>query len=127
MTDLLSTAHAVAASLLAAEAGGQGAAPAGGAPANPMSGIWPLLPIVVIMIAFFWFTSRSQKKRERKRQEMLSAIKPKDDVTTIGGIFGRVVQVKDDAFVLRVDDEKDVKITVSKQAVSRKVGEPEPE
>lgn len=127
MTDLLSIAHAVAASLLAAEAGGQGAAPAGGAPANPMSGIWPLLPIVVIMIAFFWFTSRSQKKRERKRQEMLSAIKPKDDVTTIGGIFGRVVQVKDDAFVLRVDDEKDVKITVSKQAVSRKVGEPEPE
>jgi hypothetical protein len=36
-----------------------------------------------------------------------------------------VVQVRDDDFVLRIDDEKDVKITVSKQAVSRKRGEPE--
>ena len=128
MTALLSAALMIASDALAAEVGGPAPAPAGGpAPqANPMAGIWTLLPFVLILIAFFWFTSRAQKKREQRRQEMLDSIKLKDDVMTVGGIYGRVVQIRDDGFVLRVDDEKDVKITVSKSAVSRRVGEPEP-
>jgi preprotein translocase subunit YajC len=113
--------------VLAAEVGGPAPAPAagGGQTQNPMAGIWALLPFVLILIAFFWFTSRSQKKRDQKRQEMLNSIKLKDDVMTIGGMYGRVVQIRDDEFVLRVDDDKDVKVTVSKNAVSRRVGEPE--
>jgi preprotein translocase subunit YajC len=127
MTALLSNALVLASGVLAAEVGGPAPGPASGpAQTNPMAGIWTLLPFVLILIAFFWFTSRSQKKREQKRQEMLSSIKLKDDVMTIGGIHGRVVQIRDDEFVLRVDDDKDVKITVSKNAVSRRVGEPEP-
>jgi len=127
MTALLSKALVLASGVLAAEVGGSAPAPAGGTaqPQNPMSGIWTLLPFVLILIAFFWFTSRSQKKRDQKRQEMLNSIKLKDDVMTIGGIYGRVIQIRDDEFVLRVDDDKDVKITVSKTAVSRRLGEPE--
>lgn len=90
-----------------------------------MAGIWGLAPFILILIAFFWFTSRSQKKREQRRQGMLESIKVKDDVMTIGGIQGRVVQVKDDAFVLRIDPEKDIKITIAKSGVSRKLGEEE--
>jgi preprotein translocase subunit YajC len=115
--------------VLAAEAGGP--APAGGGepapPSSPMAGLWGLAPFVLILIAFFWFTSRSQKKRERQRREMLDGIKVKDDVMTIGGIHGRVVQVKDDAFVLRIDPEKDIKITISKSGVSRRAGDGEEE
>ncbi len=128
MTALFGTALRVASDVLVAEVGGGAAAPAGGAAqqANPMAGIWTLLPFVLILIAFFWFTSRAQKKRDQRRQEMLNNIKLKDDVMTVGGIHGRVVQIRDDEFVLRVDDEKDVKITVAKSAVSRRLGEPEP-
>ena len=112
--------------VLAAEAGGGAPAPAAGAPQqSPLAGIVTLLPFLLILIGFFWFTSRSQKKREQKRRDMLDAIKVKDDVMTVGGIRGRVIQVKEDEFVLRVDDDKDVKITVAKSAISRKVGEPE--
>lgn len=121
MTDLLSSVL-----VLAGEAGGAAPAGAGRAPSpSPMAGIWGLAPFILILIAFFWFTSRSQKKREQRRQGMLESIKVKDDVMTIGGIQGRVVQVKDDAFVLRIDPEKDIKITIAKSGVSRKLGEEE--
>ena len=117
MTAIVSTMF-----VLAYEAGGPPAA-AATSPTNPL-----LLPVlVVLMLGFFWFTSRSQKKREQKRREMLDAIKPKDDVVTIGGIRGRVVQIMEDELVLRVDSEKDVKITVARTGISRKVGEDPPE
>lgn len=99
----------------------EGGGPTAGGPpaANPF-----ILPVLILlMLGFFWFTSRSQKKRDRKRREMLDGIKPKDDVITVGGIRGRVVQVTDEEFVLRVDSEKDVKITIVKTGISRKVGE----
>jgi len=78
-------------------------------------------PVILILVVFMWLTHRSQKKKDQQRQQMLDSIKPKDRVVTIGGIHGRVVSVKDNAFVLRVDEDKDVRITVSKGGVSRRV------
>ena len=80
-----------------------------------------MLPIILIFVAFFWLMHRSQKKKDRQRHEMLDSIQPKDKVVTIGGVHGRVVEVKEDVLVLRVDD--DVKLTVSKGAVSRKASD----
>jgi len=85
------------------------------------SGFEFLVPMVAIVVVFLWLSHRSQKKREQERQQMLNSIRPKDDVVTIGGIHGRVVSVKDDAFVLRVDEKNDVRLTVSKSAIARKV------
>ena len=98
----------------------------GGGPTAPApsAGNALMLPVLILlMVGFFWFTSRSQKKRDQKRRAMLDGIKPKDDVITVGGIRGRVVQVTDEEFVLRVDSEKDVKISIVKTGISRKVGE----
>ena len=78
-------------------------------------------PFIVILVAFFWLMSRSQKKKDQKREEMLSSIKPKDRVLTIGGICGQVVSVKGDTFVLRIDNEKDVRVTVSRGSISRRL------
>jgi preprotein translocase YajC subunit len=46
-----------------------------------------------------------------------------DDVVSIGGIRGRVTQITDDTFVIRVNDEKDIKMTFNKGAISGKVGD----
>ncbi|MCK4375026.1 MAG: preprotein translocase subunit YajC [Candidatus Brocadiae bacterium] len=117
-----------AAFVLAAETGGQAAAaPAQGQPGGFGQGLIGLLPIVAILVLFFWFMSRSQKKRDKKRRDMLDSVRTKDDVLTIGGIHGRVVQMKDDEVVLRIDPEKDIKITVAKNCISRRLGEEEPE
>jgi len=109
--------------VFAAEVGG---APAAGGPSGAPSGlqaIWSILPFVLILGAFFWMMSRSQKKRERARKEMLDAIRPKDDVMTIGGIRGRVMQIKEEEIVLRIDPDKDIRITMAKSAISRRLGD----
>ena len=112
--------------VLAAEVSGPPAA--AGATAKPTGPgmLFQFAPLILLMVVFFWFMSRSQKKRERQRQEMLEGIRPKDDVMTVGGIHGRVLQVKDDEIVLRVDPDKDVRITIAKTGISRKLGEEEP-
>lgn len=97
----------------------------GEAPGQPGIGgaLMQFAPIILIIVVFFWLMSHSQRKKERKREEMLDGIKPKDKVTTIGGIHGRVVSVKDDSFVVRIDDKNDVTITISKTGVSGKLGD----
>ncbi len=84
-----------------------------------------LVPMIAILVLFFWMTHRSQKKKERQREEMLDSIKVGEDVVSIGGIHGRVTRVNDDSFEVRVNSEKDVKIKFSKAAVStvRREGE----
>ncbi|MHC4788492.1 MAG: preprotein translocase subunit YajC [Planctomycetota bacterium] len=123
MTSLLQRTFA-----LAAEAGGAAGGAADGAdPQSPLAGILSMAPIFLIIIAFFWFTSRSRKKREQKRSEMLDNLRPKEDVLTIGGLHGRIVRIQDDEVVLRIDPEKDIKITIAKSGISRRLGEEEPE
>jgi len=99
--------------------------PTSSSPPGLGQGLFQLFPFIAIIVVFFWMMNRSQKKRQRARQEMLDGIRAKDDVVTIGGIHGRVVQVRDDTVVLRIDSEKDVKITIARTGVSRKADEPE--
>jgi preprotein translocase subunit YajC len=73
------------------------------------------------MIVFMWMSSRSQKKKERARQAMLDNVKTKDKVVTIGGIHARVVSVKGNRFVLCVDENKDVRVTVNRSGIARVV------
>lgn len=108
MQSLLTTA------LLAAQNGQDGAA-----------GFTFFIPMILILVLFFWMSHRSQKKKEQERQEMIDSIQAKDDVITIGGIHGRVMEVGKDTFDLRIDTDKNIRITINKSAVARKAGEVE--
>ena len=112
--------------VLAAEAGGGGGgdAPPGPGQAAGQS-IWFLVLVGGVLVLFIWFSHRSQKKRQQKREDMLENLRPKDDVVTIGGIHGRIVRIEEDTVVLRVDPEKDIKITMTKSRIGRKAGEEE--
>ncbi len=59
---------------------------------------------------------RPQQQQEKKRREMIDALKKNDKVLTSAGIYGTVVSVdnEDDRVVVRVDDDRGVKIAFSK-------------
>ena len=57
---------------------------------------WGML--IVVVVAFYFFIIRPQKKQEKEQNDMKNSLKVGDDITTIGGIVGRVVKVKDDMF-----------------------------
>lgn len=74
--------------------------------ANPLAGGGMMIFMIIAMIAMFWFTSRSQKKRDKEAQDMRDALQVGDEVTTIGGIIGKVVSIKEETFVLETTKEK---------------------
>jgi len=89
-------------------------APAAGASSpNLLSSLVPLLPIPIL---FYLLIFRPKQIEERKRQDMINAMKPKDKVLTAAGIYGTVVSVdkEQDKVVVRVDEDKGVKLAFSK-------------
>ncbi len=65
----------------------------------------------------YFMIYRPQKKQEKKDAAMRSSLEIGDQVTTIGGVIGRVVAIKDDTFVLETGADR-VKIRFTKSAIS---------
>ncbi len=79
--------------------------------------MWPTLVIMGGMLVFFYFFMiRPQKKREKEEADMRNALAVGDEVTTIGGIIGKVVSIKGETFVLETTKDK-TKIRFLKGAV----------
>ena len=62
--------------------------------------------MIVMLVGMWWFTSRSQKKKDQEAQNMRDSLQVGDEVTTIGGIIGKVVSIKEETFVLETTKEK---------------------
>ena len=81
-------------------------------------GLMGMLPMLLIMIAVFYFLLiRPENKRKKQAEQMRSSVKVGDEVTTIGGIIGTVVSVKDDKFVMETSADL-VRIEFAKWAIS---------
>jgi preprotein translocase subunit YajC len=91
-------------------------APAGGPTPSPWSTLWLLWPIPVL---FYFLIIRPKQTEDRKRQSMIDALKKNDKVMTTAGIYGTVVALDadHDRVVLRVDDDRGVKLTFSRSSV----------
>lgn len=72
--------------------------------------------IVVMIVVFYFFAIRPQKKQEKEATEMRNSIQVGDEITTIGGIIGKVVSIKDETLVLETTRDC-TKIRILKSAV----------
>ena len=97
LTFLLETAGDAAGS-------GAGDAATNGADLGSMGFTWIIM--IVMLVGMWWFTSRSQKKKDQEAQNLRDSLMVGDEVTTIGGIIGKVVSIKDETFVLETTKEK---------------------
>ena len=63
--------------------------------------------MILVMVLFMWlFIYRPQKKQQQKETEMRNSLEIGDEVTTIGGIVGRVVAIMEDTFVLETGSDR---------------------
>ena len=87
------------------------AQPAGGE-ANPLMSMLPLLLIVVV---FYFFMIRPQMKRQKEVRKFRESLAKGDKVVTTGGIYGKIVEVKETTIILEI--AKDVDIVVDKNGI----------
>lgn len=68
---------------------------------------WTMLIMMVAIFAVMYFvTIRPQKKRQKEEQEMRNAVEVGDEITTIGGICGRVVTVKENHLIIETGADR---------------------
>jgi preprotein translocase subunit YajC len=78
-----------------------------------------MLPIVAILVIFYFLLIRPKQREQKKHQQMLTQLNKGDRVLTSGGIFGSVVGVKEDQVVIKIAEN--VKIELLKSAVVRRL------
>ena len=83
----------------------------------------PIVPLLLLVAIMYLFMFRSQKGKDSTRKNMLAQMKKGDEVQTIGGEFGRVVEVRDDRVQVKVDETSNTKIWYSRNAIHRIVEE----
>lgn len=97
--------------------------PAGGEGAPPQSGIFMFVWLGLMIALFYFMLIRPQKRREKERQALLSAIKTGDRILFAGGLLGVVANVKEKTLVVKIADG--VKVEVLRGAVSQVLGKGE--
>jgi len=75
-----------------------------------------LMPIIIIFVIFYFLLIRPQQKKQAEHQKMISDLKKNDEVVTMGGMHGVIVNVKDGVVVLKIADN--VKVEVQKNSIS---------
>lgn len=65
-----------------------------------------VIGIGLMIVFFYFFAIRPQKKQEKKDAEMRNQLQVGDEVTTIGGIIGKVVSIKEETFVLETTKDR---------------------
>ena len=80
--------------------------------ANPLV---TFLPLILVFVVFYFFMIRPQMKKQKELSNYRNALAKGDKIVTTGGIYGRVIEVKDN--VVMMDAGGDVKLKVDKSAV----------
>lgn len=76
-------------------------------PTNPAGGGWTMLIMLGVMFLFlYFFMIRPQKKQQKEEQDMRNGLAVGDEVTTIGGIIGKVISIKEETFVLETTKDR---------------------
>lgn len=79
-----------------------------------------LMPImlVLLIVVFYFFGIRPQRKKEKAENAMRNSLEVGDEITTIGGIIGKIVSIKDETCVIETAHDR-TKIRILKTAISR--------
>ena len=75
-----------------------------------------IILVVLMVVVMYFFMIRPQRKKEKEAKQMRENLVVGDDITTIGGIVGRVVTIKEDSLVIETGADRE-KIRVKKWAV----------
>ena len=65
-----------------------------------------LLPLILMLALMYFLMIRPESKRKKQAEEMRNSLKKGDQITTIGGIMGKIVHVGEDSIVIETSDDR---------------------
>ncbi|MBQ2377875.1 MAG: preprotein translocase subunit YajC [Clostridia bacterium] len=80
------------------------------------NGLVSILMIVAMLAILYFFMIRPQKKQEKETNAMRNSLQVGDEITTIGGIIGKIVSIKEETIVIETGHDR-TKIRLLKSAV----------
>lgn len=86
--------------------------------ASPMGSSGMIFVFVGMFALMYFMTIRPQKKRQKEEQEMRNAVDVGDEITTIGGICGKIVVVKEDKLIIETGVDR-TKMTIMRWAIQQ--------
>lgn len=76
-------------------------------------------PLVVLIVLFYFLLIRPQRKRDKAERDMRNSIEVGDEISTIGGFIGRVVNIKDDVLIIESSNDR-TKLKIYRWAIRGK-------
>ncbi len=76
-----------------------------------------IIYLVVIIAVFYFLLILPEKKRKKAAQQMRDSLKVGDEITTIGGIIGNIVELTDDTVVIETSEDR-VRVQFARWAIS---------
>ena len=87
------------------------------AAASPFSGLVQIISMIALFaVVFYFFIYRPQKKQEKSISDMRNGLQVGDEITTIGGIIGKIISIKEETLMLETGADK-TRIRILKSAV----------
>ena len=83
---------------------------------DPTGGIGYIFMIVALFVVMYFVMIRPQKKQEKEIQSMRNNLQVGDEITTIGGIIGKIISIKEETCLIETSGDK-TKIRILKSAV----------
>jgi len=87
--------------------------------ADLTSSVVSFLPLIAIVVVFYFLMIRPENKRKKEMKKMLSELVVGDEITTIGGVVGRIVNLKEDEVTIETGSDR-VKIVFLRSAIASK-------
>ncbi len=103
-------------SFFISDAMAEGEAAVGAAGSSGAESFMGLIPLVVVFIIFYFLLMRPQIKRAKEHKKLTESVNKGDEVSTSGGILGKVVDVNDNFVTMEIADN--VKVKVQRQSIA---------
>lgn len=80
--------------------------------------ITTFIMLAAVVVVFYFFGIRPQKKQEKETKNMLDSLQVGDEITTIGGIIGKIISIKEETIMIETGHDR-TKIRLLKTAVRK--------
>ena len=77
-----------------------------------------MITMGLMCVVFYFLLFRGPRKKQQKHKKMVQSMQKNDRILTVGGIYGTVVDIKDNEITIKIDESNNTKMRISRNAIA---------